>query len=146
MLKDWPVPSNIKELRNFLGFAGYYSRFVCTLLTENVITTLAFGCMKVWLNLSLRKRYNNDLYKLWKRFVGINRKQTLSKRFSVSIIYTCSHIVNIGIFCHVVFNGLVLAVLDNLYSLEQSIFKVCNHVIAVYSENKLQHCFCLQEP
>ena len=28
-LKDWPAPSNIKELRSFLCFAGYYRRFVC---------------------------------------------------------------------------------------------------------------------
>ena len=28
-LKDWPAPSNIKELRSFLGFAGYYRHFVC---------------------------------------------------------------------------------------------------------------------
>ena len=28
-LKKWPVPSNIRDLRSFLGFAGYYRRFVC---------------------------------------------------------------------------------------------------------------------
>uniref|UniRef100_A0A3B3H990 Gypsy retrotransposon integrase-like protein 1 n=1 Tax=Oryzias latipes TaxID=8090 RepID=A0A3B3H990_ORYLA len=27
-LKTWPVPKNLKELRSFLGFAGYYRRFI----------------------------------------------------------------------------------------------------------------------
>lgn len=27
-LKSWPVPTNLKTLRSFLGFAGYYRRFI----------------------------------------------------------------------------------------------------------------------
>ncbi|XP_042254131.1 uncharacterized protein LOC121887433 [Thunnus maccoyii] len=27
-LKTWPIPQNLQELRSFLGFAGYYRRFV----------------------------------------------------------------------------------------------------------------------
>jgi len=27
-LKTWPIPQNLRELRSFLGFAGYYRRFV----------------------------------------------------------------------------------------------------------------------
>uniref|UniRef100_A0AAV2IZH5 ribonuclease H n=1 Tax=Knipowitschia caucasica TaxID=637954 RepID=A0AAV2IZH5_KNICA len=27
-LKSWPVPRNLKELRSFLGFAGYYRGFI----------------------------------------------------------------------------------------------------------------------
>ena len=26
---DWPTPCNIDDVRSFLGFAGYYRRFVC---------------------------------------------------------------------------------------------------------------------
>uniref|UniRef100_A0AAV2LDV4 Reverse transcriptase n=1 Tax=Knipowitschia caucasica TaxID=637954 RepID=A0AAV2LDV4_KNICA len=27
-LKSWPIPRTLKELRSFLGFAGYYRRFI----------------------------------------------------------------------------------------------------------------------
>ena len=28
VLKDWPIPKSVKDVRKFLGFAGYYRRFV----------------------------------------------------------------------------------------------------------------------
>ena len=27
-LRNWPVPTNVKSLRSFLGFTGYYCRFI----------------------------------------------------------------------------------------------------------------------
>jgi hypothetical protein len=28
VLKNWPVPKSIKEFRSFIGFAGYYRRYI----------------------------------------------------------------------------------------------------------------------
>jgi len=28
-IQDWPVPRKLRELRSFLGFAGFYRRFIC---------------------------------------------------------------------------------------------------------------------
>ena len=27
-LKSWPIPKNVKDVRAFLGFTGYYRRFI----------------------------------------------------------------------------------------------------------------------
>ena len=50
-LKDWPLPSNITEMRQFLGFVNYYRKFVKsfadhTNLLEEIMKTSSKNCTK----------------------------------------------------------------------------------------------------
>lgn len=49
-IKDWPQPTNIKELRSFLGMAGYYRRFVSQFgsTSKPLIDLLKKGTIYVW--------------------------------------------------------------------------------------------------
>ena len=29
VIKEWPIPKNVKEVQSFLGFANFYRRFIC---------------------------------------------------------------------------------------------------------------------
>jgi hypothetical protein len=47
---DWPVPVSLKELRSFLGLAGYYKKFICpfAILTKPLTELLRKGVLYVW--------------------------------------------------------------------------------------------------
>ena len=29
VIKEWPIPKNVKEVQSFLDFANFYHRFIC---------------------------------------------------------------------------------------------------------------------
>jgi len=49
-IRDWPTPTNLKELRGFLGLTGYYRKFIkhYAILSQPLSALLKKGVLFVW--------------------------------------------------------------------------------------------------
>lgn len=49
-VRDWPTPTTVKEVRGFLGLAGYYRRFICNfgIISRTLTNLLKKGVVFQW--------------------------------------------------------------------------------------------------
>ena len=63
-MKNWQRPENLKDLRSYLGFTGYYRRYI-----QNEYTKVAYPLNKLVTkglkSLGKNKRNNYNITKLW---------------------------------------------------------------------------------